>query len=199
MAAKTMIESEILFHGWGHKGLSVELVPADTRTCPRRNSGRQSDPNKPCGFGAGPKERLLVHPTLRIPEGRPIECPSCGWLGVIAHPEAEHEVARAAVGDGRVVRLDFNRGIYTLGDLMEWVGKLFPAMGLGAVHVELVGPDQATVPYEEPAEAVAPKSEVEELRDRLAAQDERMAKLEGLLSEKPAPRKRDPSPASPPA
>ena len=195
MAVKTLIENEILRHGWGAKGDAVELVPADTRTCPRTNSGRQSNPNTPCGYGSKAKERLLVHQTIRLPEGRPIECPSCGWLGVLAHPEAEHAVARAAVADGRVVRLDFTRGIYTLGDLMEWVGKLFPAMGLGSVHVELVGPDQATVPYEEPIEAAAPKSEVEELRDRLAAQDDRMAKLEALLAEKPKRKAPDSAPA----
>lgn len=193
MAVKTLIESEILRHGWGGDKEPWELVPADTRTCPRTNSGRQSDPNAPCGYGGKPKEYLLIHQTIRLPEGRPIECPSCGWHGVLAHSEGEHAVARAAVVDGRVVRLDFTRGIYTLGDLMEWVGKLFPAMGLGAVHVELVGPDQATVPYEEPVEAAAPKSEVDELKDRLAA-------LEALLTKQAAkPRQRkseaEPEPA----
>ena len=176
-----------MLHGWGAKGQEVELVPAETRTCPRRNSGRQPDPSQPCGYGGGPKERLLIHPTLTLPEGRPIECPSCGWLGIIAHPESAQVAARAAIRDHRVIRLDASRGVYTLGDLMEFLVKLFPAMGLPIVHVELVGPAAATVPYEEPAEAAPPKSEVEELRERLA-------KLETRLAEQPRPEPGKPKP-----
>jgi hypothetical protein len=87
-----------------------------------------------------------------------------------------------------VIRLDAGRGIYTQHDVVELLGKLFPALELPAYHVELVAPEDATVPYEAPVESRPPKSEVEELRDLVAANQAEMAELRELLKER-KPRK----------